>query len=142
LIRKEVVMKNAFGLKIAIPALVLAMAAGTPVFAQDTGSASDSMSQAGDSAGNSATAAGHAVKHVYEGTVTAMSDTAITAKVKSNLHGNKVTNAGDIHVETIAGIVTLTGTVPSSDASATAEQVTSQTSGVKGVKNELTRAPA
>ena len=136
-------MKNVFGLKIVIPALALAMAAAIPVLAQDnTGSASQSMSQAGDSAGNSATDAGHAVKHVYQGTATAISDTVITAKVKSNLHGNKITNAGDIHVETIAGVVTLTGTVPSSDASITAEQVTGQTDGVKGVHNELTTAPA
>ncbi len=136
-------MRNAFGLKIVIPALVLGMAAAAPAFAQDApGSASQSMSQAGTSASDSASDAGHAVKQVYEGTATAVSDTVITAKVKSNLHGNKVTEAGDIHVDTVAGIVTLTGTVPSDRASATAEQVTSQTDGVKGVKNELTRAPA
>jgi osmotically-inducible protein OsmY len=135
-------MKNAFGLKIVIPALVLGMAMSAQVFAQDSGSAGQSMSQAGNSAGNSADSAGNAVKHVYQGTVTAISDTAITAKVKSNLYGNKVTKAGDIHVATIAGIVTLTGTVPSANASETASQVTGQTGGVKGVKNELTTVPA
>ena len=81
-------------------------------------------------------------KHVYQGTATALSDTVITAKVKSNLHGNKVTNAGDIHVETVAGVVTLTGTVPSSKASMTAQQVTGQTDGVKSVLNKLTTVPA
>ena len=136
-------MKNVFGLKVVIPALALGMAFAIPAFAQDnTGSASQSMSQAGDSAGNSATSAGHAVKHVYQGTATAISDTVITAKVKSNLHENKVTNAGDIHVETVAGVVTLTGTVPSANASMTAEQVTGQTDGVKSVLNKLTTVPA
>lgn len=126
-----------------ISALVLGMAASAPVFAQDdSGSASQSMSQAGHSAGDSASDAGHAVKHAYQGTVTAVSDTVITAKVKSNLLGSKLTHSSDIHVETVAGIVTLTGTVASSDASTTAAQVTSQTDGVKGVRNQLTRVPA
>jgi osmotically-inducible protein OsmY len=136
-------MKNAFGLIIFIPALVLGIAVSSPIFAQEaTGSASQSMSQAGDSAGNSANSAGHAVKHVYQSAATAVSDTVITAKVKSNLHGNKVTKAGDIHVDTVAGVVTLTGTVGSVDASATAEQVTGQTDGVKKVRNKLTMVPA
>jgi osmotically-inducible protein OsmY len=136
-------MKHAFELKIMISALVLGMAASAPVFAQDdSGSASQSMSQAGHSAGDSASDAGHAVKHAYQGTATAVSDTVITAKVKSNLLGSKLTHSSDIHVETVAGIVTLTGTVASSDASTTAAQVTSQTDGVKGVRNQLTRVPA
>jgi hyperosmotically inducible periplasmic protein len=135
-------MKTAFGLKLVIPALVLGMIATTPVFGQEaTDSASQSMHQAGSSAGDAASSTGDAVKHVYQGAATAMSDTAITAKVKTALHGNKVTNESDIHVETIAGVVTLTGTASSSDASATASQLTAATNGVTGVKNELTKAP-
>jgi hypothetical protein len=55
-------MKNAFGLKIIIPALVLGMASAAPIFAEeDTGSASQSMHQAGESAGSAASDAGQAV---------------------------------------------------------------------------------
>lgn len=72
--------------------------------------------------------------------MTPLSDTAITAKVKSALHENKVTSGSDIHVNTVAGVVTLKGTVSSADAEVTAQQVAQQTKGVKEVKNELTMA--
>jgi len=79
--------------------------------------ASESMHRAGESAGNAATSAGHAVEHTYHGAATALKDTAITAKVKTALHENKSTKDSDIHVTTIAGVVTLTGSVPSSEVS-------------------------
>jgi len=138
-------MKNAFGLKvkvIVVPALLLGMAVAAPIFAQeDNGSASQSMHRAGESAESAASDTGQAIKHAYHGAATALSDTAITAKVKSALHENKVTSGSDIHVDTVAGVVTLKGTVSSAGASATAQQVTQQTSGVKEVRNELTMAP-
>jgi len=81
---------------------------------------------------------GHAVEHAYEGTKTALSDTAITAKVKTALHENKATKGGDIHVHTVAGVVTLEGTARSNEESEAAQRVAQQTSGVKRVKNELT----
>lgn len=136
-------MKNALRLKIVVPALVLGLVAAAPIFAQeDSGSASESMHRAGESAGNAASDTGQAIKHAYHGTATAVSDTAITAKVKIALHENKATKDADIHVHTVAGVVTLQGTVPSADTSATAQQVAQQTSGVKEVKNELTMVPA
>lgn len=135
-------MKNALTLKIVVAALVLGLAMAAPILAQeDNGSASQSMHRAGESAENAASNAGRAVKHAYHGAVTAASDTAITAKVKGALHENKVTSGSDIHVETVAGVVTLKGTVPSADAAATAQQVAQQTKGVKEVRNELTMAP-
>jgi hyperosmotically inducible protein len=127
-------------LKIVVPALVLGMAVTAPIFAQeDNGSASQSMHRAGESAENAASDTGQAIKHAYHGTATALSDTAITAKVKSALHENKITKGADIHVDTVAGVVTLKGTVSSAETSAIAQQVTQQTNGVKEVKNELTR---
>jgi osmotically-inducible protein OsmY len=132
-------MKNVFGLKIVVPVLVLGMAVTAPIFAQeDNGSASQSMHRAGESAENAASDTGQAIKHAYHGTATALSDTAITAKVKSALHENKITKGADIHVDTVAGVVTLKGTVSSAETSATAQQVAQQTNGVKEVKNELT----
>ena len=73
--------------------------------------------------------------------MTALSDTAITAKVKTALHENTVTSGSDIHVETVAGVVMLQGTASSAEAIATAQQLAQQTSGVRQVNNELTMAP-
>jgi osmotically-inducible protein OsmY len=53
----------------------------------------------------------------------------------------KITKGADIHVQTVAGVVTLNGTVSSADTSETAQQVAQQTSGVKSVRNELTMGP-
>src|SRR5262249_4380943 len=129
-------MKNAFKWKIIVPTLVLGLVAAVPIFAQEeNGSASDSMHRAGQSAKDAASDTGQAIKHAYHGTVTAISDTAITAKVKSALHQNKMTKDANIHVHTVAGAVTLQGTVPSADTSATAQQVAQQTTGVKEVRN-------
>jgi osmotically-inducible protein OsmY len=135
-------MKNAFGLKIAVPALVFGIVMAAPIFAQEDSNvpASQSMRRAGDSAENAASDTGQAIKDAYHGTVTAISDTAITAKVKTALHENKITKDADIHVETVAGIVTLKGMVPSADAASTAQQLAQATNGVKEVRNELTMA--
>jgi hypothetical protein len=100
--------------------------------------ASESMHRAGESAENAATSAGHAVEHTYHGAATALKDTAITAKVKTALHENKNTKDSDIHVTAIAGVVNLKSSVPSSEVS---EHATEQTTGVKGVKNQLAVAP-
>jgi hyperosmotically inducible periplasmic protein len=136
-------MRKAFEWKIILPALVLGMVVAAPSFAQeDTNApASQSMHRAGNSAENAASDTGQAIKHAYHSTVTAISDSAITAKVKTALHENKITKGADIHVQTTAGVVTLKGTVPSTDASATAQQVAQQTSGVRAVRNELTMGP-
>ena len=101
---------------------------------------STSMHSAGASAENAASSAGHAIKHAYEGTKTAVADTAITAKVKTALHENKITKGGDIHVRTVDGVVTLEGTARSSQESEAAQHVAQQTSGVRQVRNELTTA--
>ena len=136
-------MRNVFGLKILVPALVFGIVIAAPIFAQEDSNvpASQSMRRAGDSAESAASDTGQAIKHAYHGTVTAISDTAITAKVKTALHENKITKDADIQVETVAGIVTLKGVVPSAEAASTAQQLAQATNGVKEVRNELTMAP-
>jgi hyperosmotically inducible periplasmic protein len=132
-------MKTAISVKILACVLVLGMFAGAPVFAQeDNASGSQSMHRAGESMENAASDTGQAIKHAYHGTATALSDTAITAKVKTALHENKLTAGHDIHVDTVAGVVTLSGTVPSADTAATAQRLAQETSGVKKVRNDLT----
>jgi hyperosmotically inducible protein len=93
-------------------------------------SASESMKEAGTSATN-------AVKHVVKGTATAVSDTAVTTKVKATLHGDEALKGSRIHVTTVAGVVTLRGRAPSSEASSRAQQLAQGTEGVKSVTNEL-----
>ena len=107
--------------------LVVSLATAGAVFAQ---SASQSMHEAGESAES-------AVSHAYHGTATAVDDTALTAKVKTELHEDKVTSGADIHVTTVASVVTLRGRVPSSDVLSHAEEVARNTKGVKGVRNKL-----
>jgi len=104
-----------------------------PVLAQDSNDdqpASSSMHQAGeDSAG--------AAQSAYHGTVTALDDTRITTEVKAALANGKDIHSNLIHVTTTAGIVTLEGRVGDSELSERAESIARNTSGVKGVTNDL-----
>jgi osmotically-inducible protein OsmY len=109
-----------------VPGLLLGMALAGPAFAQ---SATQSMKNAGNSAGN-------AVSHAWQGTKTAVKDTDITAKVEMALHNDKLTKGQDIHVDTNAGVVTLTGHAPSA-AVHRAERIARDTTGVVGVNNDI-----
>ena len=64
-------------------------------------------------------------------------DSAVTTKVKAELLGAKNVKSTHIHVKTRAGIVSLTGTVPSAEDKTAAEEVVSNVSGVASVKNHL-----
>ncbi len=110
-----------------LPMLLLVLAMVGSAWAQ---SATQSMRDAGTSATN-------AVKHVVNGTATAVGDTTLTTKVKTALLGDAALKGSRIHVTTVAGVVTLRGRVPSGEASSHAQQVAQGTEGVKGVKNEL-----
>jgi hyperosmotically inducible protein len=134
-------MRNSRMNKITLSAAVFSLAmAGSAAFAQDSASspsARQSMHQAGENVEQAGSATLNAAKHAGKGTVTAMRDTKITAKVKVALHEDKVTGDSDIHVDTVAGVVTLSGRVPSPDAAARAEQLAKQTEGVSSVTNDL-----
>jgi hyperosmotically inducible periplasmic protein len=111
--------------------LLAALALTLTMYAQALAqSASESMHEAGESAES-------AVSHAYHGTKTAAVDTSLTAKVKTALHDDKATSGADIHVTTVASVVTLRGRVASADLSSRAEQIAEHTTGVKAVKNEL-----
>ncbi|HET7370822.1 MAG TPA: BON domain-containing protein [Gammaproteobacteria bacterium] len=68
---------------------------------------------------------------------TAVSDTAITAAVKSKLLANSSTSGMDIHVETNHGVVTLSGTVTAEAEKSLAERIARNTNGVTDVTNNL-----
>jgi osmotically-inducible protein OsmY len=118
-------MKSEAALKL-VPGLLLALALNGAAFAQ---SASESMHEAGHETEN-------AVSNAWHGTTTAVKDTDITAKVKTALHEDKLTKGQDIHVTTVAGVVTLTGHVPSAVADR-AVHVARETTGVVRVHNHL-----
>jgi hyperosmotically inducible periplasmic protein len=68
----------------------------------------------------------------------AVSDTAITAKVKSKMLGDKNIGKSDINVTTTNGVVTLAGSAVSMDAKSAATTVAQSVEGVKTVDNNLT----
>jgi len=118
-----------------VPAMVLGIGLALPAFAQDTSansgdSASTSMNHAGsDTAG--------AAKNAFHGAVTAVDDTTITTEVKTDLAAAKDMRSGQIHVTTIAGVVTLRGRVHDSDVVARAGAIARDASGVRDVSNRL-----
>jgi len=67
----------------------------------------------------------------------AITDTAITAKVKSKLMGQEGLKNSDISVKTTNGVVTLTGSATSSKAKTLAEESAQSIEGVKNVDNDL-----
>ncbi|MHB8535074.1 MAG: BON domain-containing protein [Sulfuricaulis sp.] len=71
----------------------------------------------------------------------AISDTAITAKVKTKLMGDKRLKKSDISVTTTNGVVTLEGTAGNSKAKYAAGALAKSVEGVKSVDNSL-KTPA
>jgi hyperosmotically inducible periplasmic protein len=67
----------------------------------------------------------------------AISDSAVTTKVKSQLLANTTLRQADISVTTNNGVVTLSGQVPSEDVHQLALGVTRSTGGVNRVEDQL-----
>jgi hyperosmotically inducible periplasmic protein len=154
-------MKSKLANALTVPAIALAMAVAAPVFAQDTAKpasqpmqagapaaapevmpeetkpASQSMHQAGEAMEQAGSNTATAVKDAYNGTKTAMKDTTVTAKVKRALHKDATIGEAKIHVDTVAGVVTLSGAVPTIAVAQRAQEVAQQTDGVKSVNNQL-----
>lgn len=126
-------MKRSLGFLTIVPAMAFGLSLSAPAFAQDTTShpsASQSMEKAGADTASAA-------KNAYQGTATAVSDTNLTAKVKLALHNDDSIEHDDIHVTTVAGVVTLSGHVPNVAASSQAEHIAKATTGVRDVTNQL-----
>ena len=121
-------------IKTIVPAAVLAITFAVPAFAQSAG---ESMHEAGQEMKNAGTETWHAAENAGKGTVTAVQDTSITAKVKVNLHKDEATKGQDIHVSTSGGVVTLKGNVSSQAVATRAQELTEGTNGVKSVNNQL-----
>jgi osmotically-inducible protein OsmY len=64
-------------------------------------------------------------------------DFAITSRVKAALMAARLTDEGEIRVETLKGVVELDGVVDSAAAKNQAEQIASESRGVQDVDNRL-----
>ncbi|HEX4210991.1 MAG TPA: BON domain-containing protein [Candidatus Binataceae bacterium] len=124
------VLTVVFATALAVPGIALAQ------------SASQSMHQAGAETENAAADTGHAAVDAYHGTKTATIDTMLTAKVKAALDRDDMTKHEDIHVKTVASVVTLRGKVTSASVADHAVNLAEQTAGVKGVKNRMVTTTA
>jgi len=68
----------------------------------------------------------------------AISDSAITTKVKANFLGDERLKGSHIKVTTTNGVVTLTGSAAGADSKAAAEDIAKDVDGVRSVDDELT----
>lgn len=82
-------------------------------------------------------AGGYAVGSDERSAATMLDDAAITAKVKTELIGEKNVKARNIDVDTVAGVVVLSGYVDSQQEANRAGFVAKSVPGVVRVKNEL-----
>lgn len=69
---------------------------------------------------------------------TAIDDTVITTRIKADLVKDADLKAMDVHVETVKGVVMLSGFVPTQADIARAEEMARATAGVSDVRNALT----
>ena len=87
------------------------------------------------------TATGCAVTRGQETVGAYIDDSAITTQVKARFVEDKEVDAAAISVETLNGVVMLSGFAKNGTEKATAERIARAISGVKSVKNEITVRP-
>ena len=84
---------------------------------------------------------GCAVTRGQESVGAYVDDTAITTAVKARFVDNKIVDAASISVETLNGVVMLSGFAKSAAEKSSAETVTRKVEGVKSVRNEIAIRP-
>lgn len=129
-------MKIRHSFNLIVPTVLFGMVLSIPAFAQNE-PASQQMDQAGQKIEQAGSDTAAAAKDAYSGTERAVKDTTITAEVKTALARDKDVRSSEIHVNTIAGVVTLKGSVSSPEIAQHAMQLAEQVSGVQSVNNQL-----
>lgn len=86
-------------------------------------------------------ASGCAVQRGQETLGAYVDDAAITTSVKARFVDNKDVDASSIKVETLNGVVMLSGFAKSSTEKTTAEGIAAKVSGVRSVRNEIAVRP-
>src|SRR5215470_1026954 len=84
-----------------------------------------------------ATATGCAVTRHQETTGAYVDDTVVTTRVKSKFAEDKTVSAMAIHVETMKGVVQLSGSAKSMQEKERAEQLARSVNGVVDVRNDI-----
>ena len=82
---------------------------------------------------------------VFQGSETSgqyVDDTTITSKVKESFVADSQISASQIHVETMQGVVQLSGFTPSAKSEARAVTLARQVNGVHSVKDNIVVQPA
>jgi len=87
------------------------------------------------------TSAGCAVTRGQETVGAYIDDTSITTNVKARFYENKDVAGSSISVETLNGVVMLSGFATSGKEKSIAESIARNVNGVKGVKNEIAVRP-
>ncbi|MEN9436754.1 MAG: hypothetical protein RIR09_1409 [Pseudomonadota bacterium] len=87
------------------------------------------------------TATGCAVHRGQETVGAYVDDSAITTKVKARFVEDKLVDAASISVETMKGVVMLSGFAKNATERNTAESIARNVKGVSSVKNEITVRP-
>ncbi|MFY9511718.1 MAG: BON domain-containing protein [Rubrivivax sp.] len=64
-------------------------------------------------------------------------DTTLTTRIKAKFAADKTVSAMSINVETLKGVVQLSGFAKTGEERATAERLARDTSGVVGVRNDI-----
>ncbi len=99
--------------------------------------AGEKMDQTAEKAGEKMDQTAEKLSEQTAKTGTVLEDTSITAKVKTEILNEPGLKSFDISVNTVSGVVTLTGMVDSQASSDKAKQVAGAVSGVKQVENQI-----
>lgn len=83
------------------------------------------------------TATGCAVVRDQQSVGSYIDDTTITTRVKAKFAEDKTVSAMSIQVETLKGVVQLSGFAKNPDERSMAERLARETSGVVGVRNDI-----
>jgi osmotically-inducible protein OsmY len=95
------------------------------------------MDQVGQKISSTADKVGDKMSQQGEKAGVAIADSEITAKVKAAIFAEPGLKTLQISVDTVKGVVTLSGSVTSKSSSATAVSLARAVSGVNGVNNRL-----
>jgi len=99
--------------------------------------AQSSLEQATEATKQAASDAAEFTRETAERTGDFLSDSAITARVKTALFEADQVSAGNINVETVDGHVVLSGVVATSEEADLAVQLAQGVEGVKSVENDI-----
>lgn len=120
-------------------ALIVTGLTVAPVASYANGTMGNKSDATNAQAGTTATQSQSGMTHHAMGQKTgaALSDAAITTKVKAKFAADSTVSATKIHVDTDNGVVKLTGTAKSQDEAAKAAEIAKSTEGVASVDNAI-----